>query len=347
MELRRFGRIGLQVPKLVFGATSLGNLFRAVPHEEKAALVEAWTRVDWRPLVIDSAGKYGAGMSLQTIGEQLQRLAVPPEEVLISNKLGWRQVPLAGPQQSFEPDAWFELTHDAVLDISYDGILRCWEQGNRLMGGYTAALVSVHDPDEYLRQADTPEMRRRLRQHIVDAYRALVELRDAGQAKAVGMGAKDWRTIKELADDCDLDWIMLANSFTVMKHPAELAEFMHDLARRGVAIINSALFHGGFLLGGELFDYRRLDAANPSDRQLLEWRRRFSECCHRLGYSPFDVGVAFGLSHPAVTSVALSSSRADRLADHVAAVNQRIEPSVWREFMRAGLIAEHCDFLGC
>ena len=42
-----------------------------------------------------------------------------------------------------------DLKHDAVQDISYQGILDCYEQGNTLLGKYQARLVSVHDPDEY------------------------------------------------------------------------------------------------------------------------------------------------------------------------------------------------------
>ncbi|RMF44035.1 MAG: aldo/keto reductase [Planctomycetota bacterium] len=340
MELRLLGRTGLKVPRLVFGATSLGNLFRALPAEEKAAIVEAWMQSPWRPVVIDSAGKYGAGMSLEVIGQQLARLEVDPEEVLISNKLGWRRVPLSGDQPSFEPDAWFELEWDAVQDISYDGILRCWEEGNRLLGSYPAHLVSVHDPDDYLDQATDAEDRERRLRDIVEAYRGLEELRDRGAARAVGVGAKNWKVIEELSHLCRFDWVMFANSFTIMHHPPELARFMQQLSDQGVGILNSALFHGGFLLGGDLFDYRKIDPTDPRDVERLAWRERFWECCRQVGKSPFEIGVAFGLAHPAVTAVALSSSRPDRIPQQIAAVEQKMSTDVWRVFQQAGLVAE-------
>ena len=34
-------------------------------------------------------------------------------------------------------------------------------------------------------------------------------------ARGVGVGSKDWRVIRDLADKVDLDWVMLACSFTV------------------------------------------------------------------------------------------------------------------------------------
>ncbi len=345
MDLRPLGNTGIRVPPLVFGATSLGNLFRLVPEEEKSRIVAAWVDADWRPIAIDSAGKYGAGMSLEVIGRELERLNVPPGDVLISNKLGWRRVPLTGDKQSFEPDAWFGLQHDAVQDISYDGILRCWEEGNRLLGRYTADLVSVHDPDDYLAAASDASQRRRRMQDILESYRALVDLRDSGQVRAVGIGAKNWQTIRELAESCRFDWVMFANSFTIYHHPAALNRFMRELAAQGCGIFNSALFHGGFLLGGNLFDYRPVRPDDAEDRQRIEWRQRFESCCRDVGYAPFEIGVAFGAAHPAVTAVALSSSRADRIGTHVAAVQQRVPDEVWREFRHRGLITDDCDFL--
>ena len=80
-----------------------------------------------------------------------------------------------------------------MQDISYDGILRCWEQGNALLGRYASKLGSVHDPDDYLLDAVSPEDRTARLQHIVEAYQALHELKCKGQVASVGVGAKDWK----------------------------------------------------------------------------------------------------------------------------------------------------------
>ncbi len=344
--MRPLGQTELQIPPIVFGATTLGNLFREVSDADKADIVEAWIESGLSTVVIDSAGKYGAGLSLEVIGRELRRLGVDPQSVLISNKLAWRRVPLVGAEPTFEPGAWFGLKHDAVQDISYDGILRCWEEGNQLLGGgYSAQIVSVHDPDEYLAAAASPEDRKARLDDIIGAYRALHELKAAGLVAAVGVGAKNWRIIQELDQYCTLDWVMFANSFTIMHHPRELMQFMDSLATRYIGIINSALFHGGFLLGGKFFDYRLVDADQPQDQQRLDWRHRFAETCRELGLSPFEVGVAFGRSHPGITAVALSSSRADRVALHVRAATASLPPTVWESLKQQGLIAADFPYL--
>ncbi len=332
------GKTGLSLPKIVFGATSLGNLFQQASDAEKHAIVRAWINSSIKPVVIDSAGKYGAGLSLEVIGRELQLLDVAPGSVIISNKLGWRRIPLQGAEPTFEPGVWINIEHDAVQDISYDGILRCWEEGNQLLGNYQASLVSVHDPDEYLAAASSSEDRQRRLNDIIAAYRALCELRDAGKVQAVGVGAKNWKVIAELEPHCAFDWIMFANSFTILEHPTELVAFMDRMADRNVAIINSALFHGGFLLGGNFYNYRAIDPANAADAQRLQARDAISQACEQIGRSVFEVGVAFGKSHPGVTAVALSSSRADRVPEHVAAVQQDLTCEDWQQLRAAGVI---------
>ena len=340
-QRRPFGNTKLRLPAIVFGSTSLGNLFRSVEPDEKSRIVEAWFEQVSPPLVVDSAGKYGAGLSLEVIGRELQRLGVADEQVIISNKLGWRRIPLTTPEPTFEPGAWFGLEHDAVQDISHDGILRCWEEGNALLAPYPASLVSVHDPDEYLAAADGEQDFQRRTDDIVGAYRALEKLRDAGLVAAFGIGAKDWTSIRYLAEYCRFDWVMFANSYTIYSHPRELSDFLHRLAKAGVGVINSALFHGGFLVGGEFFDYRRIDPLRPADAEKLAWRTLFWEICERYGTTPMDAAIAFGRCHPAVHAVAISSSRADRVATHVQSLNHVLPDEFWQALREHRLIDSH------
>lgn len=326
--------------KLVFGATSLGNLFREIPESDKGNIVASWVQSGVQPLIIDSAGKYGAGLSLEVIGRQLDRLEVPADRVLVSNKLAWRRKPLTTPEPTFEPGAWFGLEHDAQQDISYEGILRCFEEGNQLLGR-SAQIVSVHDPDEYLATATDAKDRTRRLEDILGAYRALTELREAGKVLAVGVGSKTWQTIQELSQHVQLDWAMFANSCTIMHHPPELLEFMQRIATEGTAIINSALFHGGFLLGGDFFDYRRV-TNSAADQAVLNWRARFQNICSQHRVSAFEAGVAFGLGMPGVTAVALSSSRAERVSSHVQAVSaaSSIPVDFWQALQAEELIEQ-------
>ncbi|MEM6472271.1 MAG: aldo/keto reductase, partial [Planctomycetota bacterium] len=86
----------------------------------KRAIVAEWFKSSDGIVAADSAGKYGAGLALEVMSQTLQELGIKPSQLLISNKLGWRRVPLTTPEPTFEPGAWIDIEHDAIQDISYD-----------------------------------------------------------------------------------------------------------------------------------------------------------------------------------------------------------------------------------
>jgi len=158
----------------------------------------------------------------------------------------------------------------------------------------------------------------------------------------VGIGAKDWRTIEELGAEVELDWVMLACSLTLYRHPPEVLEFVESLARRGVGIVNSAVFNSGFLIGGEYFDYRRPSPDDPADRPLFAWRRRFRELSERHGVSPAAACVRFASSPPGVTSIALNPSNPEQARRSLELANAEIPAAFWSDLKAAGII--HPDY---
>ncbi len=343
MQHRPLGKTELTTPEVIFGSTNLGNLFKVTPYEDKLATIrEIFAHIP-KPVIIDSAGKYGAGLALEMIGKTLRELGVKDDEVIISNKLAWLRAPLTTPEPTFEPGAWFGLEHDAIQDISYDGIIKCWEQGIELLGGdYTTQMVSVHDPDEYLNAATDADDRKRRFDDILGAYTALKELRDKGVVKAIGVGAKDWKSIQEIDRQVDLDWVMFANSYTLYSHPQDLIAFMDSLHKKNVAIVNSAVFNAGFLTGGEFFNYVKLDESNPEDKEKFEWRTKFFALCKEYQLKASEVCIQFGKSHPGIVALALSTSRPARVKQNVDAVSVEIPIEFWKRLQQDGLLmADH------
>lgn len=337
-DRRTIGSTGIEVPEVIFGTSALGNLYQELDEASKRHLVSSWFEEMEPPVSIDSAGKYGAGLALEEIGDALRALNISPDRIIISNKLGWKRVPLHGAEPTFEPGVWKNLHHDAVQSISYDGIVECWQQGNDLLGApYSAALLSVHDPDEYLAAATGAGDRRRRWTDILDAYHALADLKRQGKAAAIGVGSKDWRVIRDLVVEIDLDWIMLAGSLTVYTHPHELLDFITELGENDVFVINSALFNAGFLVGGSYFDYK---AVTPeSEPELFRWREAFFGSCKEFEVNPADVCVEFGLAPQAVKAVAMNTTRPERIAENVKVVEKRAPPEFWKSLVEKGLIS--------
>jgi D-threo-aldose 1-dehydrogenase len=255
---RRFSAAAARLPRVIFGTSTLGNLYNEPSYEDKKAVVSEIVRSAGDGVaVFDSAGKYGAGLALEVLGQALGDLNVPKDKVKISNKLAWKRIPLApGAEPTFEPGAWVNLKNDAVQDISYQGMYDCFEEGNALLGNYYSGIASVHDPDEYLNAAKDEAERDQRRQDVLGAYQALAELKAAGQIDSVGVGAKDLSAIDWVSDHVQLDWAMLACSITPYTHTAMAKGLVRKLGEQGVYIINSAVFNAGFLIGGDHFDYR-------------------------------------------------------------------------------------------
>jgi D-threo-aldose 1-dehydrogenase len=347
MIYKPLGKTNVQVPPIIFGTSCLGNLYEALPWEIKLGILrEIFSNMEGT-VVLDTAGKYGAGLALEVIGAGLRELAIPEDRVKISNKLGWFRMPLTSAEPTFEPGAWADLKNDAVQKISYKGILECWEQGCDLLGNqFSPQVVSVHDPDEYLAAANSLSEKRKAFSDVMDAYRALYELKGRGLTKAVGVGSKDWHVIRDILKEIDLDWAMLAVSFTIMTHPPELLEFIDELAEKGIGIINSAVFHAGFLTGGKFFDYRILSENKSEDISYFIWREKFFALCRHFEVVPADACVQFGMSHPGVISIALNTSNPKRVAQNIASVSAEIPNDFWSAMKNEGLIARNYPYVG-
>ena len=333
---------------IVFGTSCLGNLYREIPFETKVEIAAEWFKAFNRP-VIDSAGKYGAGLSLECIDKALKALGKKNGDLTISVKLGWRRSrrlrrlgdkpPYQFEEPTFEPGAWKGIEYDAMQDISYDGILRCYEEAKDLLGGFPIDLVSVHDPDEYIFNAEKQRGGERRDDEdsvfslalceIKDAYRALFELKARGEVESVGIGSKDWRAIEMLwREGVRFDWAMFACQPTLLVHPPELVSFVNELKTAGVTLVDSAVFNGGFLLGSDMLDYRKADP--EKDVEAFAFRERYLNLCRRYGLDPAAPAVQYAY-RLGFDSVALNTSSPKRILQNASYASVSVPDNFWRE----------------
>ena len=325
------------LPRVIFGTSGLGNLFNEPSYASKRDTVAEVIKHSGNVAVFDSAGKYGAGLALECLGQSLKELGISPSAVQISNKLGWKRVPLTSPEPTFEPGAWVNLKHDAIQTISYDGIMECYHQGNELLGDYPARFVSIHDPDEYLAAAASAQDRAKRLNEILEGYRALNDLKQKGEVDSIGIGSKDPRVIDEISKLVKLDWAMFACSLTPYTHEPHVVELIERLGREQVQILNSAVFNSGFLTGGNYYNYQLVTPTTHPE--LFKWREAFFALCKKHNADPAAVCVQFSFRFPAVTSVALNTTSPSRVAGNIALAAAQISDELWEDLMQAGLIA--------
>jgi len=340
MEYSEIKKTGIKIPALIFGTSALGNLYRAIDKDTKRSIVRECLRSVDGPVVFDSAGKYGAGLALEELGIALNELNADPAKVVISNKLGWLRTDLISEEPTFEKGVWMDISHDARQEISAGGIMRCLEQGNYLLGDkYQPSMLSVHDPDEYLAMAGNDNtLRLKYYNDILDAYKALINLKRSDGKPAIGIGAKEWKVIRSISEYIDLDWVMFANSLTIYSHPKELVEFISELNSRGITIINSAVFNAGFLTGGNYFNYQLLDINNSEHKKIFIWRDSFFRICRQFSVNPSHACIRFGLSHPSVCSIALNTSNPAHVARNAEEVQNAVPAGLFRAMKAERLI---------
>ena len=332
----------IKLPPVIFGSSGLGNLYEAVPYETKLNIIKAC--VENAPngvAMFDTAGKYGAGLALDVLGKCLKELNVPQDKVIISNKLGWYQVPLTTPEPTFEKGIWVGINHDAVQKISYNGILECFKQGNELLGDYNSQMASIHDPDEYLAAAVNANDEIKRYADILEAYKALHELKQQGKIISVGVGAKNWKSIQRISKEVKLDWVMIANSLSVHSHPADLIAFVKELHQKGTTIINSAVFNGGFLVGRDFYNYKLVDKNTAEGKALYDWRAKFFTLCQSFNIQPAEACFNFGFNTPGIDSVALSTSLPEKVRTNVSMATKQIPKDFWLAMKHQGLLEEH------
>ncbi|WP_017446677.1 aldo/keto reductase [Gayadomonas joobiniege] len=326
----------VKLPKIIFGTSSLGNLFVELDKQTKTQLVDAAIQNSPDTVIFDSAGKYGAGLALESISTALSELNIAPEAVKISNKLGWKRAPLKTAEPTFEPGAWVNIKHDAVQDISYQGILDCYHEGNQLLSPYQAKIVSVHDPDEYLAAAtDQADLDQR-KADILEAYRALQALRDCGEVESVGVGAKDVSVIDFISDHVRLDWAMFACSLTPFTHKKSTLDLIKKLHQQGVKIINSAVFNSGFLLGSDNLDYKKV--SRETHPEAFAWRDKFHQLCDKYQITGAQACVQFSFLFDGVESIALSSSSPKRVKSNISLSEADVPKAFWQDMYHQGLI---------
>ena len=118
------------------------------------------------------------------------------------------------------------------------------------------------------------------------------------KVRSIGVGAKDVSVIDFVSDHVQLDWAMFACSITPYAHSAYSRNLLTKLGKQGVAVINSAVFNAGFLIGSDNFDYRKV--TREAEPLLFEWRDKFNAICKEFDAKPAAVCVQFSFLFPQV-----------------------------------------------
>jgi D-threo-aldose 1-dehydrogenase len=308
------GRSGLSVTRLGLGTGSLGNLYRRVTDADAHETVNAAWNAGIR--YFDTAPLYGSGLAETRLGEALAEFS--RTEFLLSTKVGrvldarGQADPIFVEAPAFEPR--FDFRREAVLRSLSESLGRLRVEH--------IDIAYVHDPDDHFKE-------------VVDtALPTLIELRDQGVIRAVGIGMNHAPLLVRFLRECDLDCVLVANRYTLLDQEA-LAELLPTCLEYQVGVVLGGVFNSGILANPFLepkFDYR------PAPTAMVERAMELSRLCasHRVPLSA--AALQFAAAHPAVESVLIGARSAAEVASAVDGMATRVPPGLWDELRTRELI---------
>jgi D-threo-aldose 1-dehydrogenase len=331
-ERRRFGRSGLEVTVLGFGAATIGNLFRPVPEETAQAMIDtAW---DHGVRLFDTAPSYGNAISEYRVGANLRnRLR---SEYVLSTKMGYLLEPV-DPAPG-EVGSWVEPgAFETVYDYGYDGAIRSVEDSLQRMGIGRIDIVFVHDTDPFMMPGFWREKFEEALAPKTGAAAALTRLRDEGVIGAWGFGVNHWEVCHEAAQRADLDCFLLAGRYTLLDQEV-LDDFLPLCEQRDIAIMLGGGYNGGILATGAVPGAKYQYA--PAPEEIMERVRKMEAVCERHGVPLPAAALQFPIAHPAVPTIIPGGRRVEQFLGSIELINHPIPADFWAEMKAEGLIRE-------
>jgi D-threo-aldose 1-dehydrogenase len=327
---REIGRTGLEVSVLGFGGAGIGNLYRELSDADAAAAVRESYASGVR--YFDTAPFYGFGLSELRTGAALRGEQPMP---VISTKVGRRLVP-TGPQDAAAGrEGYFSPRPFApVFDYSYDAVLHSHAESVERLGVPRVDILLCHDIGRMTHGADHAS---RVREFVDGGYRAMLELKQLGAVRAIGLGVNEVEVCLELLQSCELDCILLAGRYTLLEQPA-LDELLPACERRGISIVCGGPFNSGILAAGSKKAAQSHYNYAPPPAEVLERVRKLEECCAAFDVPLQAAALQFPLGHPSVSTVVAGCANGAESRNVAAMFEHPIPAAFWRALRERGLV---------
>jgi L-galactose dehydrogenase len=210
VRYRQFGRTGLRLSEIGFGASPLGNEFGSIDEEEGVRAVRL--ALDLGINFFDVAAYYGRGLAETRLGAALRGRR---DEAIVATKCA-----------RYDVDR-FDFSAASVKE-SIDASLR------RLGTGYVD-IFHVHD----IEFGDG-------RQIIEETIPAMREVQKSGKARFIGITGLSVRMLEEVAREAPVDCILSYCRYNLLNRDLELS-LAPFAERQGIGMINASPLHMGLL----------------------------------------------------------------------------------------------------
>lgn len=281
MRMSSLGRTGFSVSEVGFGAWTIGGDANAIGNlgavDDDVSIAAIHRALDLGVNWIDTAPGYGCGHSERVVGRAIAGLDQPP---LIFTKCGF---------------VWDNAGHVSV-DIRPETIRNDVNESLERLGIESIDLYQIH----WVEPENDPE--------IEDAWNTLIDLRDAGKIRAIGVSNFDVGQIERCEAIARVD--TLQPPYSLLERGIEQELLVHcDAVDIGVLVyspMQSGLLSGRFtperIEALAESDARRFDPnyAEPLLTRNLAIVNELARFGEKIGLSPGQLAIAWTLANPAV-----------------------------------------------
>ncbi len=316
--------------RMGFGGAPLGNLYRKVSDEDAQAALHA--AYDAGVRFFDTAPQYGLGRSEHRFGEAIKRFG--RENIQLSTKIG--RLLLDCEPHEVTPEAFVDVPQKRIVfDYTYDGVMRSYEASRQRIGVANSDILLVHDVCVF--SQGSQEISDAKVHELFDGggYKALTELRDAGEIAAIGAGVNEWQVCEKLLGLGDFDGFLLAGRYTLLEQEA-LDSFLPLCEQRDVGIILGGPYNSGILATGAVPGAKYNYADAPEN--ILNRVRKIEAVCAAHHTPLIAAALQFVLGHPCVKTVVPGAVNASEVKSNVALLERDIPPGLWSDLRSEGLI---------
>jgi D-threo-aldose 1-dehydrogenase len=314
-----------------FGAAPIGNFLRPISEAQTEAMINrAW---DAGMRYFDTAPYYGHGLSELRLGHYLRWK--PRHEYVVSSKVGRVLKPGLRKDIDFKP--WVDgAPFKPRFDYSYDGTMRSFEDSLQRLGLEHIDILFIHDADVF---THGPEMQKVYFKQAMDGcYRALIELREQGLVKAIGVGVNNWEVMLDFMKAGDFDTLLVAGRYTLLEQDS-LDELLPLCERRGTAIVIGGGFNGGILATGTVPGAKWNYA--PAPEHIVTKVKKIEAVCARHKVPLAAAALQFLLAHPAVASHIPGTRNVAQLSQNIELMSHSVPKVFWNDLKQDKLLHEN------
>lgn len=291
MKYNEIGKTGIKVSNLSFGASSLGGVFHDI--NENQAIDAVFTAVDNGINFIDVSPYYGHYKAETVLGKALRQ--IDRDKYYLSTKVG-------------------RYGKDGVNTWDYSAARAresVFESMDRLGIDYID-IINVHD----IEFAD-------LNQVVNETLPALVELRDKGIVKHVGITDLQLENLKWVIDHSD-DGVVesILNFCHYALNDDKLGDFLEYFESKGIGVINASPISMGLLSS------RGIPEWHPAPKALVEACARAAQYCKEQNYPIEKLAIQYSVSNPRIATTLFSSANPENVLKNIRYVEEEIDQTL-------------------